>query len=211
VFPRWARTVVAHMTSPGCRGGSAPLPSKDPGAGLRGYRPQGSGSGPTSCRRLPPHLPGVMTPHCTPERDRRRAPGPGPRAPSPRSRRTSLRSGCPLCGLGADGTGRGSGGRARVPPSGRQRAQSTPGGPLRGCSGVGRVRRRLGPPPGITRGAGPGRELGCSGDCLASTALDSGSSPFRVCLHTGPEFSGSPLVSLHPGASRCRSVDAEVR
>ena len=45
-------------------------------------------------------------------------------------------------------------------------------------------RRRLGPPTGISRGAGPGRELGCGCDCRASAALDLG----------GPRRSGSAFT-----------------
>ena len=140
-----------------------------------------------------------------------RSQGPGPLrrfAPSrprpPRTTRTGLRPGCPDS-RSADVRGEGARGRLSGSPEARKRRLRASGGAVRG-------RRRsasLRPSPGIARRPGPGSAPRSLRGCLAPSEPASAASVLRVCLHTRPRCSGSPLVSLHPGASRCRSfVDA---
>jgi hypothetical protein len=82
-------------------------------------------------------------------------------------------------------------------------------------SGIDRCRRRWGPGrrisqrrsrtgTGITRASGPGCVCPCLSGPLTATGPSSALSACRVCPHHAPNTLGCPLISLHPGASRCR-------
>lgn len=77
-------------------------------------------------------------------------------------------------------------------------------------------RRRLGPPTGISRGAGPGGELGCGCDRRASAALDLGgprrsgsaftrapSSREALCSHYTRGLAGAGLLIRRSGDTPC--------
>ena len=113
------------------------------------------------------------------------------------------------CWAGVGFTGFGSEGAEVGPPRASGRTCGAAGdalGVLHCCAAsVGRSRRLWASPRGLLGRQGRG-VWGNPRGPLTALRLGAEPSTLRACLHAWFPHSGGPLFSLHPGASRCRSV-----